>query len=50
MSEPNLQSQNAVLRATIQIKRKDTGKVDEYEIFGVPIQEQPKEPPKEPEA
>ena len=37
-------------RATIQIKRKDTGKVEEYEIFGVPLQEQPKERSKEPEA
>lgn len=39
----NLESQLAVLRASIQITRKATGKVETYEIVGtaVPQQEQP---------
>lgn len=36
-----LQAQPAVLRATIQIKRAGTGKVDEYELIGTPVAPQP---------
>lgn len=36
MSDNNLETQPAVLRATIQITRKATGKVETYEIVGTP--------------
>jgi len=46
--EPNeLQPQPAVLRATIHVTRKDTGKVETYELVGSPVPEPEK--PKEPE-
>jgi hypothetical protein len=34
-----IQAQPAVLRATIHITRKATGKVETYEIVGTPTQE-----------
>jgi hypothetical protein len=40
--KPELGAQPAVLRATIQITRKATGKVETYEITGT--SEAPKEP------
>jgi hypothetical protein len=41
---PNLPAAPAVLRATIQIKRAATGKVEEYTLVGTPV---PAQPPKE---
>lgn len=38
--------QAAVIRATVQVKRAQTGKVDEYELTFTPT---PNEQPKEPE-
>ena len=35
---PAIKAQPAVLKATIQVTRKDTGKVDTYEITGTPVQ------------
>jgi hypothetical protein len=43
-----LQARPAVLRATIQIKRAATGKVEEYTVIGTPVAPQP-EPKKEPQ-
>lgn len=41
---PQLQSQPAVMRATISITRAATGKVETFEIVGTPIPEpEPKE-------
>jgi hypothetical protein len=41
---PKLGAASAVLRATIQIKRAATGKVEEYTLVGTPV---PAQPPKE---
>jgi hypothetical protein len=38
-----VKAQPAVLRATIQIKRKATGKVETYEIVGTPEPQQEQE-------
>lgn len=40
--ESNLQAQPAVIRATISITRKATGKVETYELVGTPVPKEPK--------
>jgi hypothetical protein len=48
MTEPNkLPAQPAVLRATVHVTRKATGKVETYEIVGTPLPAPQPEPPKE---
>jgi hypothetical protein len=36
-AEQQIQAKPAVLRATIQIKRAATGKVEEYTVIGTPV-------------
>lgn len=50
-ASPNLTSAPAVLRATIQITRAATGKVEEYTIIGTPLPAEPPQPeqPEQPE-
>lgn len=49
-SGPKLEAQPAVLRATIQIIRAGTGKVENYEIIGTPLPpDSPQPDQKEPE-
>jgi hypothetical protein len=45
MEESKLDSQPAVLNMTIQITRKETGKVEEYKVIGTPIETEPKKEP-----
>jgi hypothetical protein len=44
MEENELKTQPAVFEAVIQIKRKETGKVEEYKITGTPVKEEKEEP------
>lgn len=39
MNENNANAQEAVIKMTIQITRKETGKVEEYELIGTPIEQ-----------
>jgi hypothetical protein len=45
MSEPNLQAQPPIMTAQIQIKRKDTGKVEDWTLTFTPLADQPQPEP-----
>jgi hypothetical protein len=47
MNEPNLQAQQPVMTAQIQIKRAATGKVEDWTLTFTPTTEQPEPKPED---
>jgi hypothetical protein len=49
MSEPNLQAQQPVMTAQIQIKRAATGKVEDWTLTFTPLADKPQQTETKPE-